>query len=219
MKTNPAAASDACRDVANGVATTIRTDLINTEEPFKSLFPIREDVLERITEDMKQNGFDYAQPIILWAGHHFTVINGHIRLMAARKLGISMIPVVIHEFETESEAIEYAIKSQRNRRNLTDAELMYCITVLDRRREPGFIYGGSPRIHTSGYIGSILGTSRTKVEEVRSLLNQATEKIQEAVRSSSLTLSMAYKITLARVRAEKYWGRRRPRRNKACRAS
>ena len=45
------------------------TIAIHTASPFKDLFPIKESVLNEIAEDMKQNGFDFAHPIIIWAGH------------------------------------------------------------------------------------------------------------------------------------------------------
>jgi hypothetical protein len=48
-----------------------------------------------------------------------------------------MIPVFFQSFPDEDSALEYAIHNQRNRRNLTDAELLRCIEVLDRRKERG----------------------------------------------------------------------------------
>ena len=52
------------------------TIAIHTASPFKDLFPIKESVLNEIAEDMKQNGFDFAHPIIIWAGHKVTVVDG-----------------------------------------------------------------------------------------------------------------------------------------------
>ena len=40
---------------------------IRTAAPFKNLFPIRENLLDEIAADMKQNGYDFAHPIIIWA--------------------------------------------------------------------------------------------------------------------------------------------------------
>ena len=39
---------------------------IKTEEPFKSLFPIEREVLDRVQEDMREHGYDPSQPIVLW---------------------------------------------------------------------------------------------------------------------------------------------------------
>jgi len=36
--------------------------------------------LDEIAADMKANGYDFAHPIIIWAGHKVTVVDGHTRL-------------------------------------------------------------------------------------------------------------------------------------------
>jgi ParB family chromosome partitioning protein len=203
MKTNFASKKESGFTFVNGTAMTVKTDLIRTAEPFKSLFPIRKDVLDRITADMKRYGFDNAHPIILWAGHKLTVVDGHTRLLVARKLGINMIPVVVREFENEAKALEYAINSQRNRRNLTDAELMRCITALDKRGKAGRPRIGEPGGRSAARTGAILGISRVKVEKIRSLLDHAPEEIRDAVRSGNLTINRAYVITMEKVKSDK----------------
>ena len=67
------------------------TIAIHTASPFKDLFPIKESVLNEIAEDMKQNGFDFAHPIIIWAGHKVTVVDGHTRLAAAQKIHLNKV--------------------------------------------------------------------------------------------------------------------------------
>ncbi len=203
MKTNFASKKESGFTFVNGTAMTMKTDLIRTAEPFQNLFPIREDILNRITADMKRYGFDNAHPIIVWAGHKFTVVDGHTRLLAARKLGINAIPVVVRDFENEAKALEYAIDSQRNRRNLTDAELMRCITALDKRKKTGPRKNGVTPGKSAAHTGAILGISQVKVEKIRSLLDHAPEEIKEAVRSGNLTINRAYVITMEKVKADK----------------
>ena len=178
---------------------------IRTASPFKDLFPIKETVLNEIAEDMKQNGYDYAHPIIIWAGHKVTVVDGHTRLKAALKIGLSKVPITLKEFANEDEALQYAIRSQSNRRNLTDAELLNCITQLDKRNAVGRpskipprggISGGSAE-HTAG----LLGISRTKVERLRTVHDHATDKIKNAVASGKMSVNKAYNETMAARRA------------------
>jgi len=203
MKTNYPSKQDAGNTFVNGTIMMAQTDSIRTADPFQNLFPIRKDVLDRITADMKRYGFDNAHPIILWAGHKLTVVDGHTRLLAARKLGINMIPVVVREFENEAKALEYAIDAKRNRRNLTDAELMRCITALDKRKKTGPRKNGVTPGKSAAHTGAILGISRVKVEKIRSLLDHAPEEIKEAVRSGNLTINRAYVITMEKVKADK----------------
>ena len=178
---------------------------IRTASPLKDLFPIKETVLNEIAEDMKQNGYDYAHPIIIWAGHKVTVVDGHTRLKAALKIGRSKVPITLKEFANEDEALQYAIRSQSNRRNLTDAELLNCITQLDKRNAVGRptkipprggISGGSAE-HTAG----LLGISRTKVERLRTVHDHATDKIKNAVASGKMSVNKAYNETMAARRA------------------
>ena len=175
----------------------INTKDLRTAEPFQSLFPIRKTDLEKITANMKQNGFDHAHPIIVWAGHLLTVIDGHTRLLAARKLGIKKIPVAFREFKDESQALEYAIDSQRNRRNLTDAELLRCIFELDKRKKAGRPKKGSADLGKSAEAtAKVLGISRAKVERLRAVADHGTEAIKLAVLSGDLTANRAYVITM-----------------------
>ena len=105
--------------VTSESVSMIDPDTVNTASPFKDLFQVRPTDLANVEADMKANGYDSAHPIIIWAGHNMTVIDGHTRLTAAKKLMFPQIPAIIKTFKDEAEALEYAIKTQRNRRNLT----------------------------------------------------------------------------------------------------
>ena len=60
-------------------------------------------------------------------------------------MGVTHVPEAEKYFQTEDDALEYAIHNQRNRRNLTAAEMLNCVRVLDERKQPKF-YGNR---HTS----------------------------------------------------------------------
>ncbi|MBR5679126.1 MAG: ParB N-terminal domain-containing protein, partial [Clostridia bacterium] len=161
--------------------------IIKTASPFKDLFPVREAELDRVVESMKADGYDSAHPIILWAGHNVTVVDGHTRLAAAKKLLFAQIPVIHKEFKDEAEALEYAIKSQRNRRNLTDADLLRCVTELDKRMKEGRPGKTATNLAVNGRssenTAKLLGTSRGKVEKIRTINDHASDEVKEAVKS------------------------------------
>lgn len=202
MKTNYPSKPEPGFNFVNGTIMMAKTDTIRTAAPFKTIFPIREDVLNRITTDMKQHGFDSGHPIVVWAGKKLTVVDGHTRLLAATNLGIEVIPVVLREFADENAALEYAIGSQRNRRNLTDAELMKCISALDQRKKKG-PQKDSPHGKSADRTAMLLGTSRIKVEKIRSIIDHAPEEIKEAIRSGNLTINKAYVITMGKRKISK----------------
>ena len=173
---------------------------IKTASPFKDLFPIRESVLNEIIEDMKENGFDYSHPIVVWAGHKVTVVDGHTRLAAALRLGKSKVPITLKEFADETAALQYAIRAQRNRRNLTDPELLKCLNELDKRKTVG-----RPKKNPSceGISGEsakntadLLGISRAKVERLRAINDHASDDVKNAVLSGKLSANKAYKATM-----------------------
>lgn len=203
MKTNYPSKQENGFNFVNGTIMMAQTDSICTAAPFKNLFPIREDVLNRIVTDMEQHGFDSGHPIVVWSGKKLTVVDGHTRLLAAIKLGIKAIPVVFREFANEKAALEYAIGSQRNRRNLTDAELMKCISALDQRKKKG-PQKDRPHGKSADRTAMLLGTSRIKVEKIRSIIDHAPEEIKEAIRSGNLTINKAYVITMEKVKTDKY---------------
>ena len=173
------------------------TIAIHTASPFKDLFPIKESVLNEIAEDMKQNGFDFAHPIIIWAGHKVTVVDGHM----------NKVPIILKEFASEDEALQYAIKAQSHRRSLTPQELLNCLAELDKRKSAGrpgklatFVanFGKS-----SEATADLLGISRGKVEKLRTIKNHATAKIRDAVASGNMSIDKGYKETMRARRQDK----------------
>ena len=179
---------------------------IKTASPFKDLFPVKQNDLERVMASMKAKGYDNGHPIILWEGHDLTVIDGHTRLTAAQKLLFARIPVILKKFKDEAEALEYAIESQVNRRNLTDAELLKCLTELDKRKKTGPAKSLASREAKLGksaeQTAALLGVSRAKVERLRTVNDHASDEIKDAVKDGKLSLNKAYKATMDARHAE-----------------
>ena len=165
---------------------------LKTAEPFCNLFPIRPTVLSEIIEDMNKNGFDAFHPIIVW---NMTVVDGHTRLRAAVAAGIETVPVVCRNFANEDEALEYAIKTQRNRRNLTDGELLQFLQKLDFRKKRGrnAASGGKSSIE----VANTLGISSKKVEKLRAISDYGTDEIKNALRRGEYTVNGAYQAVMA----------------------
>lgn len=194
--------------VTNEAVTMVDPDEVKMASPFKDLFPVKTTDLENIEQDMKTNGFDSVHPILIWAGHNMTVIDGHTRLAAAQKLMFSQIPAIIRNFKDEAEALEYAIKSQRNRRNLTDADLLRCVTELEKRMKEGRPEKTATRVAVNGRssenTAKLLGTSRGKVEKIRTINDHASDEVKEAVKSGKMSINKAYNKTLDARRQEEY---------------
>ena len=181
---------------------------LRTAPPFSTLFPIREKTLDEIAADMKKNGYDHAHPITLWAGHKATVIDGNTRLQAALKIGLTSIPVVLKEFPDEDAALRYAIKSQSNRRNLTDGELLNCLGELDKRKKtgpPNSLASRDAKLSSgksAQATASLLGISQAKIERLRTVSDHGTAPIKEAVASGEMSVNKAYNETMRQRREE-----------------
>jgi ParB-like chromosome segregation protein Spo0J len=186
--------------------TSMTTLELRRAAPFSTLFPIKENVLKKITEDMKANGYDNAHPIIVWAGNRCKVVDGNTRLEAALKAGMSTIPVVLKSFTSEEEALQYAIRSQSHRRNLTDSELITCLTELDKRKTAGrpekLAPDGANFGKSAEKTADLLGVSTRKVERLRAVSEHAPPKVKEAVASGKMSINKAYNQTMENRRRE-----------------
>ena len=178
----------------------MQTSTLQTREPFSSLFPVAPAVFGAIAEDMRLNGFDEAHPIILWK-EGGCVLDGHTRLAAALECGIADVPVVERSIATDDEAVAYAIRCQRNRRNITDADIVRWVAEFDKRKMAGRPaklppHGGNilPPRHdrtSATQAAETLGLSTRKYERARQVVDQAPEEIRNAVAAGAMTINAA----------------------------
>jgi len=175
---------------------------INTAAPFCELFPVTEALKAEIAEDMKKNGFDASKPLVIWQGKNL-LIDGHTRLLAAKEVGIQEVTVNERDFADEDEAVEYAIRCQKNRRNLEDKDIFQCIVVLDKRKDKiaNLKQGDSEAQScasgkTSSETASVLGISARKVEQARTVWDKAPDELKEAVRMGDMSINAAYNKTV-----------------------
>jgi ParB family chromosome partitioning protein len=176
---------------------------LKVKAPFKNLFPIRENILNEIVKDIKKHGFDHTRPIVLWQGHNFTVLDGHTRLRAAELTDTFEVPVEVKSFSTEDEALAYCIRCQRNRRNLSDQEILQCVSELDKRRDRKINFEAKTSKATHVALGKsanetakVLGVGRGKIEKARTVLDKAPDEIKAAVKSGEMSINKAYNQTV-----------------------
>ena len=168
---------------------------LKTAEPYVNLFPIQEQTLADIIEDMSINGFDAGHPIVVW---NMIVIDGHTRLRAAQACDLETVPVVCRQFVDEESALSYAIRCQSHRRNLTDYELLMCLEKLDWRKRAGrpAVVSEQKRGKSAEIVASTLGVSRTQVERLRVIMDHGTEDIKDAIRKGEISIFRAYEETM-----------------------
>jgi len=186
------------------------TNRIKTRPPFKNLFPVDEKIFNAVAEDMKVRGYDQSQPIIVWkekldaSKNDALVIDGHTRLFAAKRIGLSPVYIARVSFPDEQEALQYAIHNQRDRRNMTDADILSCIEAVDHRRQRGGDHtteegkaksASQPIASSAQETAKIVGTSEDKVKKARTVLDHADEKTKEEVFEGKKSIHKAAKET------------------------
>ncbi len=108
------------------------------EEPFKSLFEIRPHTLAAVKADIEAKGFDPSKPVNVWKREKddgetaYVLIDGFTRVKALEELGQLTVTAYVNEFPDMETARAYAIHQQRDRRNLTDAEILTIIEAIDK---------------------------------------------------------------------------------------
>jgi ParB family chromosome partitioning protein len=180
--------------------TYVLTSEICLYATFSNLFPKSLHVLVGLKQHIKANGYDEAFPLILAYGPwtpHDVLLDGHCRRRVCEELGVEKVPVVRRFFETEEEAVAYMIHIQRNRRNLTDAEIVNCIGTLDQLKavgRPKKLASSEANFGTgksAERTAAMLGTSRTKVEKVRTILKHGDDEMTRSIHSGK-SINKAY---------------------------
>lgn len=186
------------------VGIELYLDQLTKAEPFTSLFSIKAEVFDAIKADMAVNGFDPSKPVNVWRKPEGprVLIDGYTRVRAAEELGLLRVTAYEKTFASEAEALAYAIHTQKDRRNLSDAELLRLIELVDRP-QTGFntpvasieATDSKPR-KTAEITADTIGTSRAKVERARAVLSDPEEA--EAVRRGEKTIHQAAEAAKAK---------------------
>jgi protein gp37 len=150
---------------------------ITLSSTFADLFPIDADDLAAIKQDMEEHGYDDSAPIVLWHGHG-VVVDGHTRLEAAKQAGLSTVAVFEKTFADEDAALRYAIHNQRDRRNLTNGDLLRLVAALDARRKRGNHTGNQ---HTGVQVEKVPeGTNSTSAAETAETIGVSEKAVHNA---------------------------------------
>ena len=170
----------------------VKTDSLNIRKPFDTLFPIGQETLDAIRQDMEMNGYDPVFPLVIWE-ETSVVVDGHTRFAAAGQIGIEEVPVIYKSFDNEDDAILYSFHIQRNRRNISDDDILKCLAVLDnihgtKKQEKENV----SRKEINEARAKTLGISPDKVDKARKVMEYADPQIKGQVESGEKTINKAF---------------------------
>lgn len=149
---------------------------IKTHPKLSSLFSIDPKVQDAIAQSMRAMGYVPSHPIEVgtWPGQDTpVVVDGHTRLNAALREGLQDVPVFEIRFTSENLAIQYALHNQRNRRNLSAAELYALIQAVDRP----FAHGGDRKSENQVDPGPL---KKTSLKETAQSLGVSQKTVQRS---------------------------------------
>lgn len=164
------------------------------DEEFKNLLPrLSSEEYFNLEQQIKKDGV--LNPIITWKG---IIVDGHNRYSICKANGIEF-PVKEKEFADRNGVIEWILRHQLGRRNLTDFQrneiaLRYeeVITRQKKQRQLSGLKRGNDfpcvsfethgdKGRTTDKLGQIAGTSRSSVERTKTILKKGTpEQIERA---------------------------------------
>lgn len=185
---------------------------IRKMKAFETLFEVDLGVVSAIAADMEVTGYDPAQPIVLGEGPWTdkpVLVDGHMRLAAALEAGLKDVPVITRVFESEEQAILYAVHIQRDRRNLTEIMLLELAerfiampgkkelrpAAEDREGQPVM---QAPYGRPIEHLSQSLGVSRDQAKKLQAVAKHATVEDKAEIEAGTLTVSGAYERYLQR---------------------
>jgi ParB-like chromosome segregation protein Spo0J len=162
------------------------------EDPvFAGLFLQEPETIAGITADMKKHGFDPHRPIDVWRdargrGRH-VVLEGHQRLAAARKAGLTEVYVAYREPENRLEALLWAAKQQGLRRNVSRE--VQCLSLLRALQdEPEYAHA------TTKELVATLKFASATIDRAKLLLKHGTQAEIAHVLEGTHGLRQAYDL-------------------------
>jgi ParB family chromosome partitioning protein len=165
---------------------TVSIEKLHFDEDYKAVFKQEEDKVQRIAEDMKANGFDKSQPIIL--DENYAILDGNSRYIACQIAGITKVPVIIKKFESKKEALLYALGLQMNRRNIADESIL--IDTYNKLAAMKDEEGN--KLFTDVEIAEKLRVSPRQISKAKEVDLKATDEIKAALRAGEISLHKAY---------------------------
>lgn len=150
-----------------------------TPNKFQPRNDFAEDALNELAESIRQQGI--VQPIVVTdrGDNRYSIVAGERRWRAARKAGLTQVPIVVRELESEQQRLELALVENLQRSNLNPVEEAEAYRSLQN----GF--GMSQED-----IGHRVGKSRASVSHILRLLSLPPE-ILEMLREGRLSAGQA----------------------------
>ena len=177
---------------------------IRIDKEFESLIPpLSKDEFMQLEENILKEGI--RDPLVVWDGPegYGILLDGHNRYKIANKYNIPFATKRMH-FSNRNAAVEWIIKNQFGRRNLSAYDRSVLALKLKpviqaeaekRKKEtvgrPEMAKKSAP-IETRSELAKLAGVSHDTIHKVEAIEEKATDKTKQLVREGKLSINQAY---------------------------
>lgn len=186
----------------------VPVDKLRPHPDIKGFYPIFDEVLDGISEGIRESGFDRKFPLQICPDGEdgYYVWDGLTRCAALTRFPeIKEVPAIISEFKSVDELFMAVIKTQGLRRKMNDAMLLKSVEKLQdieaakakkRQGHRKDLEGTSPQdcgevsMSANKAIALIVGKSEKTVEHAKAVLKNP--EFRKAVLESEISLNQAY---------------------------
>ena len=162
---------------------------IKIDPEFKSIFPQKEQDLQKILESLK-NGYDPAFPVILTKGvpdvPDGTLVEGHTRTEACRIANVDKLAYIEKSFNSRAEIIEFIYRTQMARRNLSEQEQFAYYEKMSSLKK-----ANGKNLKTDQQIADDLEISRRQISKFKEVEKKA-PKLLDSFKAGEISLNAAY---------------------------
>jgi hypothetical protein len=177
---------------------------LKIDKEFKNLIPpLTQDEYKQLWDNLVKDGCRDA--LIVWNG---TIIDGHNRYEICTNHGIEFKTREM-KFESRNDAIEWIIRNQFGRRNITGfvrAELALRLedVIREKAKENQREHGGtapgktlilkSEKVNTDKELSKISGVGTDSIWKARIIKNEGSEEVQAKARSGEISINKAFNL-------------------------
>ena len=156
---------------------------LKIDEEFKNLLPpLTDDERSELENDIKRHGV--LSPIITWNGF---IIDGHNRYEICQRNGIEIPATKELEFANKSDVMDWIIKHQTGRRNLTKSQLVKAYSVIEeqlrkeakirkeanlKQNSDGVKFDPSEKGRTAETVAKKIGVSKNTYKAMKQIVNE-----------------------------------------------
>ena len=174
-------------------------------DEFKELFPLDDNKVKEIADNIREFGFDKSQPLHIWQHEGKNkLLDGHTRLAASKLAELYDVPVFMHHFDSVKDAQLYALNLQIKRRNLSSQQILIAVEKYDEIKNPGRKPEGSTegKGRSSKKLADELGIGERTIQKARTVNNLADAETKKKIKTGEISLNKAYE-SLPEVKARK----------------